>query len=316
MIPRWAVISAFLVGFSGSAQALELTLPSNARQTIVRNSPLDSYFAPRGPFADGATPGVVVEGEVRRQAWRIVSPGLTTLQVLTPLREQIEAAGYDIILDCDQALCGGFDFRFSTETLPAPNMHVNLRAFRFLTAVAGDADTPTAALTVMVSTTATAAYVQIIEAGDLDATPAAVRTGGAVPKALTPVDAPDADFAAILLQRGHVVLEGLDFGTGTSQLGAGPFPVLQQLADFMEDQPDVRIALVGHTDSVGALDGNIALSKRRAGSVRDRMIETYGVAAERIDAEGMGYLSPVASNLDPAGREANRRVEAVVLQAR
>jgi outer membrane protein OmpA-like peptidoglycan-associated protein len=73
--------------------------------------------------------------------------------------------------------------------------------------------------------------------------------------------------------------------------------------------------LVGHTDSVGGLSGNIALSKRRAQSVRQRLIDTHGVDPSRLDAEGMGYLSPAASHLTPEGREANRRVEVIVLPA-
>ena len=81
----------------------------------------------------------------------------------------------------------------------------------------------------------------------------------------------------------------------------------------MRDNPVARIALVGHTDAVGALDGNIALSKRRAASVLERMVSAHGVPRERMDAEGMGYLSPVAPNTTPEGREANRRVEVILL---
>ncbi len=61
------------------------------------------------------------------------------------------------------------------------------------------------------------------------------------------------------------------------------------------------------------LDANIALSKRRAGTVRDRLVNEYGVPPGRVAAEGMGYLAPVASNLTPEGRERNRRVEALLL---
>ncbi|MEM7521233.1 MAG: OmpA family protein, partial [Pseudomonadota bacterium] len=47
--------------------------------------------------------------------------------------------------------------------------------------------------------------------------------------------------------------------------------------------------------------------------VRQRLIDEFGVPAAQLDAEGMGYLSPIASNLDPAGRDRNRRVEVVIL---
>jgi OOP family OmpA-OmpF porin len=75
----------------------------------------------------------------------------------------------------------------------------------------------------------------------------------------------------------------------------------------------LRVALVGHTDATGSLDANIALSRKRAASVKDRLVRAYGIAVSRLDAEGMGYLAPIASNLTQAGRDANRRVEAVLL---
>ena len=75
----------------------------------------------------------------------------------------------------------------------------------------------------------------------------------------------------------------------------------------------MRIALVGHTDTVGGLEANINVSRARARSVRQRLIESYGIAEERLDAEGMGYLAPVASNLTAEGRDQNRRVEVVLL---
>ena len=118
------------------------------------------------------------------------------------------------------------------------------------------------------------------------------------------------------MANGHVVLGDLDFGSGADTLGLGPYGSLAALAAFLADNPGIRIALVGHTDSIGALDQNIALSKRRAVAVRMRLIDSHGAAPDRIDAEGMGYLAPVASNLTEPGRLANRRVEAILLSDR
>ena len=73
------------------------------------------------------------------------------------------------------------------------------------------------------------------------------------------------------------------------------------------------MALVGHTDDTGALQANVAVSTRRAEAVRARLIETYGVAANRIEAQGAGYMAPITSNATPEGRDINRRVEAVLL---
>ena len=91
-----------------------------------------------------------------------------------------------------------------------------------------------------------------------------------------------------------------------------PFDSLQALADYLANAPDLQVALVGHTDSSGPLDVNIALSKRRAGSVLERLVSDYGVARKQLEAQGMGYLAPVASNLTQQGRDANRRVEVII----
>ena len=87
---------------------------------------------------------------------------------------------------------------------------------------------------------------------------------------------------------------------------------LKDLAAFLEEVPDGTLVLVGHTDTVGDLETNIRLSKRRAEAVRTRLIGSFNVDPRRVQAEGNGYLSPVASNLTEAGREANRRVEAIL----
>ena len=89
------------------AAALELTLPATARLTVERNTAPDRYAAPVGVFDGGAVPTVLVEGDVRREAWRLEAPGLTPLQVMRPLREQVEAAGYDVVLTARRRNAGG-----------------------------------------------------------------------------------------------------------------------------------------------------------------------------------------------------------------
>ena len=314
MKSQWFIctVAAFL-GWASAGAALELALPSNAAQTAERNTAPDLYAAPVGVFADGKVAQIEIEGDVRRAAWRLDSPGLTPLQVMRPLRDQLGSAGFKIVLDCASQTCGGFDFRFATETLPGPNMYVNIRAFHFVTAMRSTATAPQEVITILTSTSATSAYVQIIQAGALETGSIAIAATADLPTISLPI-APH-DLSAQLLDVGHVVLSDLDFDTGTSDLGKGPFASLEKLTTFLNANPAVQVALVGHTDSVGSLDGNIALSRRRAQSVRARLIDVYGIQAARMEAQGMGYLSPVASNLNEAGREANRRVEVVLLSA-
>lgn len=305
MILRFAALALCLM--AAPAIALELTLPGNARLTGETVTEPDSYALPTGPYTAGRLPTRMVEGRVARRAWRIDGQDMTTLQLFAPLRAELERAGYAELFECADADCGGFDFRFEIEVMPAPAMYVSLSDFRFLAARKGDDDY----VTLLVSRTSAAGFVQLVrvsgpEAGD--ATPLAVGRA-ALPRS----QGAPGDLAARLGAQGHAVLTDLDFGTGSSELSEGSYASLSALAGFMADNPQARIALVGHTDAVGALDSNIALSKRRAASVLERLASAHGIPRERMSAEGMGYLAPVAPNTTPEGREANRRVEVILL---
>ncbi|WP_299722344.1 OmpA family protein [uncultured Tateyamaria sp.] len=291
---------------AGPLAALELALPPNAQATASRDRALAQEAVPDGPYVDGNLSTRLFEGPITHRAYRIPSSGLTPLQILAPLRAQLDDAGYKVLLDCDDDRCGGFDFRFAINVLPAPNMYVNIRDYHFLSAETPDGKT---AVALLASAAAGSGYLQVIQVGT-----AQVVVPDVAPSA--PVAAPSpptGDLAARLLRDGHAVLQTLDFAVGSTALSSSQSPELAAIAAIMQDRPALRIAVVGHTDTVGALEANIAVSRARAASVRTALINGYDVAPDRIEAGGMGYLAPIASNLSREGREANRRVEVVVI---
>lgn len=298
-ITRRLASATFLL-LAGPAAALDLALPAGARLMGETVTDPGSYAVPTGPWTEAGVPVRVVEGRVLRQAWRIDSGDLTTLQILAPVRDGIEAQGYDVVFDCRTARCGGFDFRFGTEVIPAPEMYVDLTAFRFLAARGPGGDW----LTLLASRSAAAGYLQVIRAGTADATPAP----GTVP---TPAPMDASGVAAQLEANGHVVLPDLEFDSGSDALD-GTVASLEALTQYLLQAPTRRIVFVGHTDAVGSLEANRALSTRRAGAAM-AYLRRRGVAPEQVSAEGVGYLAPLGSNLTAAGQEANRRVEAVLL---
>lgn len=304
-----------LMGSAPPLAALDLEMPAGARLTAERASPLDSYDLPIAPFDGVSVPARSMEGRVLRRSWRISSPGLTPLQVITPLRSQLQAQGFDLEFECDAPTCGGFDFRFNIEVLPGPNMYVNISQYRYLTAFSAQADGPGQAVGVLVSTTASSSYVQVVSVDEDTDISALVPQERPAARDIIPTVQDLDQTVEQLRQDGHYVLPGLEFSVGTSHLGPGPFPALKELSDFLLSAEDTRIALVGHTDTIGALATNISLSRARAQSVRARLIEDYGVTPDQIDAEGMGYLAPIASNLTEEGRRQNRRVEVVLLNS-
>jgi OOP family OmpA-OmpF porin len=290
--------------------ALDLNLPGAASMTREKIDEAGTYRLPVGPYADGRLPVLEVEGRITQQAWRLEAQGMTTLQIIAPLRDTIQNQGYEILLDCSGPECGGFDFRFNTRVLPAPDMFVDLFDYRFLSARKAKDDGKPDYLSLMISRSGATGYVQLLHVQPNGGAPLSVGAGTSRPRALL-----DTELAQSLQTQGHVILADLDFSTGSSDLGPGPFASLKALADFLKADPARSVALVGHTDTVGALDRNIALSKRRAASVLERLVSAHDVARGQIAAEGMGYLAPIASNLTPEGRDANRRVEAILLNA-
>ncbi len=111
--------------------------------------------------------------------------------------------------------------------------------------------------------------------------------------------------------RGMVVtLSDLLFDTGRATLKPGADRDLDRLATALKHNPNMRVMIEGHTDSVGGDDYNQALSERRAEAVADAL-RMRGVPENRYEVRGLGKAYPVASNDTQAGRQQNRRVEIV-----
>jgi OmpA-OmpF porin, OOP family len=120
-----------------------------------------------------------------------------------------------------------------------------------------------------------------------------------------------AKMAEDIAATGRVALYGLYFDTDKAELKAESAPSLAEIGKLLKDQPNLKVYIVGHTDNVGGFDYNMNLSQRRAKSVVDSLIQSYGIAPNRLKAAGAGLIAPVASNDDEAGRSKNRRVEIV-----
>ena len=90
------------------------------------------------------------------------------------------------------------------------------------------------------------------------------------------------------------------------------YPDVEKLADFMKTYPNTTVTIEGHTDSTASNEYNKKLSEARAKSVRQFLIDKYGIDGSRISTIGYGEEYPVDTNDTPEGRQKNRRVEAVI----
>ncbi len=101
------------------------------------------------------------------------------------------------------------------------------------------------------------------------------------------------------------------FKTGSFELLPGARERLAKVSGIVLAYPSLHLQVEGHTDSVGADEYNQQLSEKRAGAVRDYLVQ-QGISAGSIESRGFGKTEPVASNETPEGRQQNRRVEMVI----
>lgn len=107
------------------------------------------------------------------------------------------------------------------------------------------------------------------------------------------------------------VLRNVFFDTGSAELRSESFTELNRLKTFLDDNPDIKIQLNGHTDNVGSDTNNLTLSDNRAKSVFNYLVKN-GIDSKRMTYKGYGETSPIETNDTDAGRQANRRTEFMI----
>ncbi len=114
-----------------------------------------------------------------------------------------------------------------------------------------------------------------------------------------------------LAQTGRAEIYGIyfDFDKGTPRPESAP--VLKEIAQALTDNPGWKLEIKGYTDNVGGDAYNLNLSDQRAQGVMKSLVAQYGIAADRLTAQGFGETQPVSTNDTVEGRALNRRVELV-----
>lgn len=103
-------------------------------------------------------------------------------------------------------------------------------------------------------------------------------------------------------ETGHIALYGIYFDTDKAVLRLESRPTLEQIAKLLTSQPQLNVFIVGHTDSQGAYDYNLDLSKRRADAIAAELVKSFRIAQTQLRTAGVGLLAPVGPNATDAGR--------------
>lgn len=110
-----------------------------------------------------------------------------------------------------------------------------------------------------------------------------------------------------------LTISAISLFTPTLEIKPSGKEILDQVGAFLNKYPDFQVIVRGHTDSLGNLALNQALSEKRAQKVREYLVAYQNILPTRIIAEGWGPSQPVASNDTEFGRNLNRRVEIIVI---
>ena len=260
--------------------------------------------------ADGEVQDTTLEGKVTRILYYLPE-GHSVLQVQRNYQMALKEAGFEVVYEC----FGGLDeiprdiFR-DFETIGRRNRNVfnGKDHSYFMARLPGESGD------IYVS-----AHSIISDYADMDRQPVTalqvleekpMATGKVKVKMKAQAMAKDID------ERGTVRLHGIHFETDKAKIMKKSESLLAEIAALLQQKPDLKLQVVGHTDATGGMEHNMELSKQRARAVVKFLASEHGISEDRLTPYGVGPLAPIASNEDEDGRARNRRVELVKITGR
>lgn len=317
---------AYLGRYSGAKQ-----LTYTAMDYDVLTVPLEALKAVPGQRDAGNnavySAGKKLELEGRRQHYVYLLPeGTSPLAVIRNYQNQAKSKGGKTLYECQDKACGGgqsyvnwggggsqsiamtiwpqakilnankspegcamrgklIEQRFTALEIPAANAHATVLAYT--AEVPGDCKNFNGRTFVMVDTLESKAMAQTMDAPTAEEMVASISTSG------------------------RVALYGIQFDSNKAEVKAESKATMDEIGKLLAANRSLKLLVVGHTDNVGGFAANLDLSKKRADAVVAQLAAQYKVDPRRLQAFGVSYASPVASNTDEAGRAKNRRVELV-----
>ena len=117
------------------------------------------------------------------------------------------------------------------------------------------------------------------------------------------------DLRRKLISEGKISTNGILFDSGSANIKPQSLGIIRQISQVLMQDKSINLMIVGHTDSDGDDVANLKLSKERAKSVKQALMNIYYISGNRLTTDGKGELSPVSDNSSAEGKAQNRRVE-------
>ena len=315
---NFSFLVAFLCGVAFSTYAQEDIEGSKDHPMISRYegayiSGYEHYDYDRETFYTGEENGelqeIVPEGEVTQILYFLPAEGLSVLQVQRNYQMALKEAGFEIVYECfsDTDECPysvfdgmlgdhysgdhsknvfvGKDQSYFLARLPQDDGNMYVSAHTLLSEWADEDNQPVTLL-------------QILEEKPME-------TGKVNVEINAEAMAEDID------EKGSVRIYGIHFDTDNATIKENSESTLSEIASLLEQKPELKLGVVGHTDATGGMEHNMDLSVQRAEAVVEALVKSHGISGERLTPYGVGPLAPVANNEDEDGRARNRRVELI-----
>jgi outer membrane protein OmpA-like peptidoglycan-associated protein len=122
-----------------------------------------------------------------------------------------------------------------------------------------------------------------------------------------------ADNRSKLITDGRLVTNGILFDVNSDNIKPESGSVLKEIAVTLQENPTVRVKIIGHTDSDGDDKENLTLSQKRAVAVKSALASFYGIDTSRLETDGKGESQPINKNTNASEKAQNRRVEFIKL---
>lgn len=116
-----------------------------------------------------------------------------------------------------------------------------------------------------------------------------------------------------LITEGKFVTHGILFDVNSATIKATSYGALKDIANVLKENADVKVKIIGHTDSDGDDKANMDLSKKRAEAVKTILTKEFGIEGDRMETDGKGESQPIDKNTSSEGKANNRRVEFIKL---